>query len=217
MITNRQPNLWSFIQQSKSVVLCAITALLKLVSQEESAKPTSLAKDFDIILEGDNATKCFSLYKERRLTKLHYTTGSIIDCVSQFQKLLYETKYNDNLVQACHLYLENDYIPAVLKALSYFTYKVTMPYQNCVEKCNQNDSTEYYQDSREIWSMGHWRHFKATKLNGHMFKLTNILHHQNLTNTCCVKCASKLQKVWKCSLDKSISLKYSGTKSNTIV
>ena len=30
--------------------------------------------------------------------------------------------------------LENDYILAALKELSYFTYKVTMPYLNCVER-----------------------------------------------------------------------------------
>ena len=139
MITNRQPNLWSFIWQSKSVLLCAITALLKLVSQEESAKPTSLAKDFDIILEKDNVTKRFSFYKERLFTKLGCAAASVIDCIPQFQKLLSQTKYNNNLVQACRLYLENDYILAAVNALSYFTYKVTMPHLNCAEKCNQND------------------------------------------------------------------------------
>ena len=142
MITNRQPNLRSFIRQSKSVVLCALTALLKLVSHEESAKPTPLAKNFDIMLEEDDVTKSFSLYKERRFTKLGYTAGSIIDCIPQFEKRLSETTYNNSLVQACRLYLENDYILAALKALSYFTYKVTMSYLNCVEKCNQNDLTD---------------------------------------------------------------------------
>ena len=142
MITNRTPNLCSFIRQSKSVVLCATTALLKLVSHEERAKPTSLAKNFDIILEEDDVTKSFSLYKERRFTKLGYTAGSIIDGIPQFEKLLSETTYNNSLVQACRLYLENDYILAALKALSYFTYKVTMPYLNCVKKCDENDLTD---------------------------------------------------------------------------
>ena len=93
MINNRQPNLRPFIRQSKSVVFCAI----KLVSQEESAKPKSLAKDFEIILEEDDVTKRFSLYKDRN-------ADSIIDCIRQFQKLLPETKYKNNLVQACRLY-----------------------------------------------------------------------------------------------------------------
>ena len=123
-------------------MLCALTALQKLVSHEESAKPTPLAKNFDIMLEEDDVTKSFSLYKERRFTKLGYTAGSIIDCIPQFEKRLSETTYNNSLVQACRLYLENDYILAALKALSYFTYKVTMPYLNCVEKCNQNDLTD---------------------------------------------------------------------------
>ena len=100
MINNRQPNLRPFIRQSKSVVFCAI----KLVSQEESAKPKSLAKDFEIILGEDDVTKRFSLYKDRRFSMLGYTADSIIDCIRQFQKLLPETKYKNNLVQACRLY-----------------------------------------------------------------------------------------------------------------
>ena len=123
-------------------MLCAITALLKLASHEESAKPTSLAKNFDKILEDDDVTKSFSLYKEPRFTKFGYTAGSIIDCIRQFEKLLSEKTYNNSLVQACRLYLENDYILAALKALSYFTYKITMPYLNCVENCIQNDLTD---------------------------------------------------------------------------
>ena len=114
MITNRQPNLQSFIQQSKSIVLCVITALLRLVSQEEIAKPTSLAKDFGIILEEDNVTKCFSLYKEQQFTKLGYTADSVIDCIPKFQ-LISETINNNSLVEACCLYLENDYNLAALK------------------------------------------------------------------------------------------------------
>ena len=47
-----------------------MTVLLKIPSHEESATLTSLAKEFDIILEEDNVTKLFTLYKERRFTKL---------------------------------------------------------------------------------------------------------------------------------------------------
>ena len=144
IISQRQPSLRSFIWKSKSVVLCTMTALLKLVSHEESAKSTSLAKEFDIILEEDNVTKLFSLYKERRFTKLGYTAGSIVDCMSQFNKLLAQTTYDTVPVQACRVYLENKYIIAAMKALSYFTYKVTMPFLNCVEKCDQNGLTQMY-------------------------------------------------------------------------
>ena len=82
MISQMQPSLRSFIRQSKSVVLCAMTALLKLASHEESVKPTSLTKEFDIMLEEDNVTKLFSLYKERIFTKLDYTAGSIVNCIA---------------------------------------------------------------------------------------------------------------------------------------
>ena len=121
IISQRQPSLRSFIWKSKSVVLCTMTTLLKLVSHEESAKPTSLAEEFDIILEEDNVTKLFSLYKERRFTKLGYTAGSFVDCMPQFNKLLAQTTYGTVLVQACRVHLENKYIIAAMKALSYFT------------------------------------------------------------------------------------------------
>lgn len=70
MISQRQPSLRSFIRQSKSLVLCSIIGLLKIAAHEESATSTSLAKEFDIILEEGNVTKLFSLYKEGTFTKL---------------------------------------------------------------------------------------------------------------------------------------------------
>ena len=63
-----------------------------------------------------------------------YTTGSLADCLPIFQKILSETTQNNMLVQACRLYLENEYIIAAMKALANFTYQVTMPYLNFVEK-----------------------------------------------------------------------------------
>ena len=43
------------------------------------------------------------------------------------------------LLQACRLYLECEYVVAALKALANFTFNVTMPFLNCVEKTDQND------------------------------------------------------------------------------
>ena len=48
-----RPQLKSFVRQSRCIAVCTITALLKLVANEESAKPTSLAKEFELILEED--------------------------------------------------------------------------------------------------------------------------------------------------------------------
>ena len=53
----RQPQLKSFVRQSKCVALAALKAMLKLVSHEESAKPTSLSKEFDLQLEKDGLAK----------------------------------------------------------------------------------------------------------------------------------------------------------------
>ena len=113
-------------------------AMLKLVAHEESAKPTSLAKEFDLQLEEDGMAKSLSLYKERIFTKLGYSAGAILDCIQPFERILDKTTHNNLLVQACKLYIESDYIRAALKALAYFTFMVTMPYLNCVERCDQN-------------------------------------------------------------------------------
>ena len=50
-IVKRKPQLKSFLRKSRSITLCAMDALLKLVSNEGSGKPYSLSKEFDLILE----------------------------------------------------------------------------------------------------------------------------------------------------------------------
>ena len=134
----REPQLKSYLRSSKAVVLAAINALLKLVAQEGDGKTTSLSDTFELILEEDKVYKSYSLYKERRFSKLGYTAGAIFDCLPQFEKLLERTHLNNLLVRACRLYLESDYIKTALKALANFTFCVTMPFLNCVERCDQN-------------------------------------------------------------------------------
>ena len=51
LILKREPLLKSFLRGSKSIVYCALVALLKLVSHEGDGKTTSLADQFDLILE----------------------------------------------------------------------------------------------------------------------------------------------------------------------
>ena len=139
LIVQREPRLRSFVRQSRSVAMCAMKGLLTLVSNEASAKPTSLSKEFDLILEKDHVAKPLSLYKDRRFTKLGYTAGAIVDCIPQFTKLLNQAKSNNLLAHACRIYLESEYVIAAFKTLSNFTYHVTMPFLNCVEKSDQND------------------------------------------------------------------------------
>lgn len=137
-IEKREPRLKSFIRKSKTVVKAAIQALLQLVAKGGDGKSTSLADEFDLVLEEDGVSKSYSLYKEKRFTKLGYTAGAIFECIPQFRKLLERTTKNNLLVRACRLYLESEYILASLKALSNFTYRITMPYLNAVEKGDQN-------------------------------------------------------------------------------
>ena len=88
LIFKKQPQLKSFIRQTKCVALAAVKELLKLVAHEESGKPTSMAKDFDLQLEKDYAYKSMSLYKEHRFIKLGYSAAAILDCLSQYEIIL---------------------------------------------------------------------------------------------------------------------------------
>ena len=138
LIIRSQPQLKSFVRQTKCIALAAIKAMLKLVGRDESAKPTSMAQAFDLQLEEDGLYKTMSLYKERRFTKLGYSAAAILDCLPQYEKILEKTTYTNVLVQACRLYCQSEYVCGALKALGYFTYKITMPFLNCVEQCDQN-------------------------------------------------------------------------------
>ena len=64
LIIKKQPQLKSFICQTKCVPLATVKALLKLEAHEESGKSTSMTKDFDWQLEKDGAYKSMSLYKK---------------------------------------------------------------------------------------------------------------------------------------------------------
>ena len=68
-----------------------------------------------------------------------YSAAAILDCMQQYEKILEKTTHNNLLVQACKLYAQCDYIKAAFKAVAYFTYKITMPFLNCVEQCDQNE------------------------------------------------------------------------------
>ena len=86
-----------------------MNALLQLVAQEESGKPATLSKDFDRVLEEQGLVHCWNVYPY---------SGRFF----QITTLI--------LVESCRLYLECDFIIAAIN----FTYFVTMPYVNFVEK-----------------------------------------------------------------------------------
>ena len=189
LVTKRQPQLKSFVRQSKCVALAALKAMLSLVSHEKSAKPTSLAEEFDLQLEEDGISKSVSLYKERRFTKLGYSAGAVFDCLDQYKKILDDTSCFNLLVQACKIYVENEYIIAAFKALAYFTFKVPMPFLNCVERCDQNsllpilknlyeDLNEGKMNTLDKYSVP-WTHVNTDKL-----KPTTPLDHELLEKMC---------------------------------
>ena len=64
------------------------------------------------------------------------------DCLPYFKQILNEIPLNNLLVRSCSIYVENQFIVAGLKALAVFTFKVTMPYLNFVERGSQGDLIE---------------------------------------------------------------------------
>ena len=97
-----------------------------------------LSDEFSLILEGDGVYKSYSLLKERGFFKLGYARETLFDCPPQFQNLLERTSKNKLVVKACRLHLESDFLMTGLKALTNFTYPVTMPFMNCVKRVDQN-------------------------------------------------------------------------------
>ena len=70
-------------------------------------------------------------------TKLGYTAGAIVECLPQFREVANKTNKSNMLSEVCKLYVESEYV--TWKSLANFTYKVTMPFLNCVELSDQND------------------------------------------------------------------------------
>lgn len=119
----RMPALKSFLASSKSVTVTALEALSKLVTND--GHNSSQWELFDKILSEKHKTKKHSIYKERRFAKLGYTASTLLYHLEDYEELLKETKSNNQLVQACRVYLECDFILIGLKVLSWFTFKVT--------------------------------------------------------------------------------------------
>lgn len=68
---------------------------------------------------------------------MQYSVAPILDYTEQYENILEKTTF-DNLPQACKLYAESKYIRPAFKALVYFANRITTPFLNCVEWCDQN-------------------------------------------------------------------------------
>ena len=139
LIISQEPSLKSFLGSAKCVTEVELVSILKLVSRDSDGKTVSFRDQFDLALECDDIHKSLSLYKEKRFTKLGYLAGAVFDCLPYFRKILVETPLKNLLVRACRIYVDNKFIAAGLKALAIFTFKVTMPFLNFVEKSIQED------------------------------------------------------------------------------
>ena len=133
----RMPALKSFLSAGKSVTVTALEALNKLVSNDGHV--SSQWELFEKLLLDKKKTKKQSQYRERRFAKLGYVASTILHHIDDYEDLLKDTKSNNQLVQACRVYLECDFVIIGLKVLSWFTYKVTLPFLNMVELSSQKE------------------------------------------------------------------------------
>ena len=166
------------------MVAAALEALLKLVAHEGDGKTISLADLITLKLEEAGVHKTFSINKEKRFTRLGYQAGALYDCITYCRQILNDIPLNNLLIRACQLYLEDDFIIADFKALANFTYNVTMPFLNFVEKTNQDCLIELLPKLWLTWQIEKLTRFPHIKLNGHTFTLSRMVQRANLIITC---------------------------------
>ena len=133
------PAIKRFTRGEKCVIVAGIKSILNLISHEMSASPTNIAHLFDAICEHEGATKHMSLYQERRFAKLGYVAGSILDAIPLLKILLNEAPNRNLHTESVRIYIECDFFSMALAVLSFFSYKVSFPLLNCVEKCSQTE------------------------------------------------------------------------------
>ena len=138
------PLLHPFFRGKAAIVVAGMYALLKLVAHDKSGNTTSLAEEFDHLLEKEGLYKHMALYHERRFTNLGYSAASILYALPQLRRLLAETWKTNLLVEACKLYVDCELFVTELHLLALFTKKITLPYLNCLEKSSQSNLLEIF-------------------------------------------------------------------------
>ena len=90
--------------------------MINLISHDKSAHSTNLAEEFDQIVERENQVNHIGLYNETHLVNQH--------------------------VEAAHMYTHCEFFHTELKVIAYFSYHVTLPFLNFIEKSTQNTLLE---------------------------------------------------------------------------
>ena len=126
----------------KGYFLAGIKCLINLISHDKSAHSTNLAEEFDHIAERENQVKHIGLYKERRFTKLGYVCASLQDAMPLINTLLVETHHVNQHVEAARMFTNCEFFHTELRVIAYFSYHITLPFLNFVERSNQQELLE---------------------------------------------------------------------------
>ena len=119
------------------MTLAALTGFTKLAIN--GGHKSSLYQEFDHVLQVTGKSRKFSGFKEHRFAEMGYTAAAIIYHLDEFNAILENPRSNNQLVQACELYTNNDFILVALKCMAWFTLKVTLPFLNMCELQKQSD------------------------------------------------------------------------------
>ena len=175
------PGIKIFIRGEQSIIIAGIKSILNLVSHAKSASPTNLAHQFDVICEREGIVKHMSLYQERRFAKLGYVAGSILDSMDLLHTLLNEAHTHNLHTETVRIFLDCEFFSSALSVLSYFSYHVSLPLLNCVEKSSQSELCnilpQLYEDLKagRISTLADFvvkrRHFEVQDLTSEVEKL----------------------------------------------
>ena len=189
------PAVRSFLR-GKSVVECAITSILSLISHDKSASSTNQAELFDHILEREGVVKHIAMYYERRFTKLGYSAASILEALPYLRMLLDETHLSNQHVEIVRMFLDAEFLITELHVLAFFTHKITLPFLYFVEVNTQEDLLDMFPKLFGDLKVG-----KMDTLQDYIVEYTHVQVRtpteeiaSNILNLMCIDAANVLER-----------------------
>ena len=136
-----------FLRGKTTVVVCAITSILNLVSNEKSARSSNQAGLNDFILQRAKQVKHVTMYHKQNFTKRGYSIGFIIQSLTYLKIIIN--------VEIVRLLLDSELYLIKLEVLVYFTHKVTLLYHSftLLKLFRKNNFWKYF----SIFTLICWR------------------------------------------------------------
>ena len=98
-----------------------------------------MASLFDRICEREGETKRIFIYQEQRFAKLRKAAAGIVEAYPILRLLLDEITTTNQLIEACKIYMENEFFYTELETLAFFNYHVAFPFLHAIENNSQTE------------------------------------------------------------------------------